>query len=275
VSGLRAVGTIGGMMRINILAAALMGVMVGCSAARSPVVEDAAPTKLPATVPVGPLEVRYGTHLNPAKLSPQQLAEITEIAEAHRPAGREIWYVRVATNDKYKGEWHYSAAVYYTPDVTTGRIRKGKMTGASSMFGGVAEHKKLRERLRESAKRHPEELSDTDLGEWVQIAPADRPFGTELKVLFGAVAPFAPVKGISDDDLVAIVDDARRAHDVGRLAEVDEPICMIEIDGEEKDKFVVFFGWLDAPLAGGGSVVTVRKTPKGYKAPDGAGHWVS
>jgi len=266
------------MKRINLLVAGLVGVMVGCSAER-PLEPRAgaatAPSTRPVTQPARPIEVRYGTHLNPAKLSPQQLAEITEIAEADRPVGQEVWYVRVATNDEYKGKWHYAAQVYYTADVTTGRIRKGKMTGANSMFGGVGDRNKLRERLRELAKRHPEERIDTALGEWVQIAPADLPFSAEAKVPFGTMAPFSPVEGISDADLVSIVDEARRAHDVDRLAEVDEPICRIEIMGDAKDEIVVFFGWQDAPLAGGGSVVTVRKTPKGYKAKDGVGMWVS
>lgn len=208
----------------------------------------------------------YGTHLNPARLSQQQLAEVSAIAEADRPADRDVWFVLVHTNDDFAGGLHYAATIYYTPDKISPRLRAGRCSGGSSLLRSPEGRRKLRELL-----GSPEGI----LSEYVQVSAAAEPFGKELPIPSGSLFPFGRPPGLSDEDLIHIIDAAREVHDAKGWSYTQEPICRIETDGRTGGDLRVMFGWQDAPLAGGGTFVDVHKTPTGYKADGELGRWVS
>src|SRR5258706_8143282 len=100
--------------------ASLFLILCGCAPSHSAAtVPD---RSLPATtraIPPRPPEIRYGTHLKPESLSPEQVAELTAIVRGKQPAGRDIWFILVHSNYLNEGRLRYRATVYFTPDETS------------------------------------------------------------------------------------------------------------------------------------------------------------
>lgn len=226
-----------------------------------------APT-VSATMPTPRLpEIRYATRLSPDRLTSEQLSEIIAAARAHMPDGREIWFVWVDYNKLYEGKRIYTATVYFTPDETSPRLTTGRSLGINSMFYSPDSRRRALAQMG---------LPEGWLARYAQVSTAGQPFAKGLPIPTGALLPFNPPDGVSDADLVSIVDAARLVHDakVG-FAHADEPICRIELERVPEGEIHVFFGSQEGPLSGSGTLVIVRKTDKGYKADDGLAHWRS
>lgn len=236
-------------------------VLSGCAwharPSAAPVAEGPAPA--PSIAPA--TAIRYAEYLNPAALRPEQLTEIEAEAEKARPAGRDVWFVLVLSNRLYQGKWDYRAIVYFTPDETSPRLRKGRYLGVSSLFL----------RYRDRLPKHDAELSN-----YVQVSLPDKPFGEVAEVPWGPELPFDPPEEVAEADLVPVLDAARRI--IGATPYIGDcndrflPIQRFDVNPGE---IRVLFGWQVGPLAGGGVVVTVRKTKRGFVADRETGVWDS
>ena len=66
----------------------------------------------------------YSKQNDSVPLEPEQVREVVRAAEAVKPEGREIWFVFVVWNSRLEGGV-LDAALFYTPDESTPRLRKG------------------------------------------------------------------------------------------------------------------------------------------------------
>jgi hypothetical protein len=230
---------------------------LGCAhdrPARSPA---AAPP--PTTRPHTPPPIRYADYGHPSRLTPAQLAELTTLADDVRPAGRDVWFILVLYNDAALNDPPaYTAVIYFTPDTTTPRLRSGQCSFIDATVP-VATRRAIIKRI-DPSDHYPR------LSPYVQVSPADAPFNpTDRAIPANADLPFPRPDHIADAELVSIVDAARQ------VDRTRQPILRIDGDGP----FAVTFGWQVGGLNGGGTIVTVRRTPSGYQADSSVTHWVS
>jgi hypothetical protein len=242
--------------RADLLCCVLM-VAVGCTH------QSPSATTLPSAhafiaSPPLPIEVRYDPALHPKALTAQEKAELINAAADSANIGVRAWFVRVRYNDK----GIFAADLYFAPDTTTPRIRKGTLAHVEG-WGD----------LLSVVKDGPAE----EMPRFVQISRPNEPFDERLTVPEREMMPFEPdhryfgeaVK-LSDNELVSLVDLVRPVfarNDGG-------PIYRIEMKG---DWIRVFSGEQQGPLAGGGRFVDVkRKAGGGFElVNDDVGIWVS
>lgn len=214
-------------------------------------------TTLPSTRPP-PIEVRYDPALNPKALTAQEKTELIKSAAASAKGNRRAWFVRVRYNDK----GIFAADLYFTPDTSSARIRKG-MCAHVEGWGD----------LLSVVKDGPAE----QMPRYSQISLPNEPFDDRLTVPDRDMMPFEPnhryfgeaVK-LSDDELVSLVDLVRPV-----FAKNDGgPIYRIEARGEI---IRVFSGEQQGPLAGGGRFVDVKRKAGGglELVNEDVGIWVS
>ncbi len=181
----------------------------------------------------------------PKELREWQLDEIIVRAKASDTEGRKIWSVLLFNNAPKNGMPHYRVAVFYEPDVSTPRIRRGKKVTFGWRMGFGDAHTVEPGRLRS----------------YVQVALKDRPFGKSLEPPSGTLIPFNPPMGFTDEEIVEIVDFIR-----GNPAEPDKrypnkldssrSILSIRRRG---DKIEVRCGWMATPKGGLGQIIQMVK----------------
>lgn len=184
--------------------------------------------------------MRYDPALSPKALTERENAELKTLAAASAKGKRRAWFVRVRYNDK----GIFVADLYFAPDTTEPRIRKGTcahVEGWGDLLSVVKDG---------PAKEMPK---------YVQISRPNEPFDDRLTVPDREMMPFQPdhrffgeaVK-LSDEELVSLVDLVRPV-----FAKNDGgPIYRIEMKGE---LIRVFSGEQQGPLAGGGRFVDVKR----------------
>jgi hypothetical protein len=210
------------------------------------------------------VEVRYAPHGAPEPLSAERKRKILEFAMEGAPADRAVWFMLVLSNH----ETGYAAIVYFVPDSTTPRLRRGRCAY-------VTEH-------REWLKKLPEELKAKlrvprrELPSYVQVSPAEAPFDDRVTIPNANLMPFDPsgwtegqVARLDDGELVELVDLARAAFGASK----DDPIHAIQMD---EGIIRVESGWQVGPLEGAGKFVEFRrKAGGGFQQVGGVGDWVS
>jgi hypothetical protein len=230
----------------------------------------AAPTTRPATTQAG-WPVVYAALSKPQALSEPQVREIRAWVDAandaersHGKRPRDVWFVLV----RYITDGQFRAVVYLMPDESRGRARHGRSLWVDSDFS----IEKSRQLARELKEPWP------TLNPYAQVTSAaakDRGAGAPAI----ADLPFEETAGLSDDEVVAAIDAARR-----ELAPLEEggpgdvkldPMPVQSIMNQKDGTFEIWFGWQVGPLWGGGEFVTVERDGKGFKAKGGVGHWVS
>jgi hypothetical protein len=184
------------------------------------------------------IPIVYLDYESPRRLSPEQTQIVVRAAAQARPKDRQTWFVLVLCNSKP----YWNISVYYSPDKSSARVRRGQCARISKDF------------------------PDPALVSYVLVSQADAPFGEKLDVPGGADLPLrvsskegkAPAP-MSDEELAALVDFARpifqRANgksEQWRLA----PIHRISVDG---DSFEISCGWVVAMLDASLRVITVQK----------------
>jgi len=220
-------------------------------------------TTLPSTHPIDtstlpPIEVRYDPALSPKALTERENAELKQLAAESAKGNRRAWFVRVRYNDKGS----FAADLYFTPDTTEPRIRKGTCAHVEG-WGD----------LLSVVKDGPAE----EMPRYVQISLPNEPFDDRLAMPDREMMPFQPdhrffgmaVK-LSDEELISLVDLVRPVF----AKNAGGPIYRIEMKGE---LIRVFSGEQQGPLAGGGRFVDVkRKAGGGFElANEDVGIWVS
>lgn len=234
--------------------------------------QPTSPPRPPAAAASGPsraltqawqsVEVRYGGSLKPQPLSPERKQKIVGLASDDAPAGRRIWFVLVL----YNKDHIYNTLVYFEPEVSTSRLRKGTYAGISNWT----------ERAREARSILK---ADDDLAppRYVQVSDAAAPFTRALTVPRAEVMPFDPdsagfgeAANLNDEEWVALVDLVRPVFD----KEGGGPVHRAEVrDGVLR----VYSGWQEGMLSGGGRYVDVKRKPGGgfELTGDGVGIWMS
>lgn len=212
--------------------------------------------------------VVYDPRLTPQPLTMAQMQEILADAQPACPPGQQIWFILVRHNVELPGpkdnpqdkRWHYAAIVYYTPQTQTARLRKGLCLYLASADPELAS-------VMQALGAHPEGLLP-----WWQVSAETDPFTQQLDVPTWPLMPFAAPRDLSDEEVVRIVDFVRTgprapAPANGGLLVVDrfdatEPILSIT----NQDGLIrVQSGSIQAPLAGQGQILILKKADTGYQ----------
>jgi hypothetical protein len=232
------------MMHLLFISMTIAAIVTGCgtsphsSQRQIPPSNTFVPTTQPEEIPM----VCYPAGIPP--LDPDQLREVVADVEKIRSPGDRIWFVQVI--DNHQG---YRVAVRFIPDKQTPRMRSGKSLFIEGAF------RKYRE-------KYAEQIGVPYVPEprrYVQISDVSSVFSKELTIPEPRLLPFEPPAGLDDEDLIAIIDCARKA-----LADVEvAPILRINRDG---DGFRVYTGQQRGMLDGRGNAVKVIRTREGFKA---------
>ena len=188
------------------------------------------------------------------------MADVHRRAFALEPPDAEVWFVAVVYVDRFC----FHADVYFKPDESSPRLRKGRYAGLQSQRNDP-----------------PRELRDRDVFTYAQVSPADEPFGDTLDVPQMAYIPFhwprlrewelqkrsrregeerTPMSG---EEVVRLIDAARAGFDDPPTS----PVCAIRYEPDE-EAIAVACG-----VSGhGGNAVFLRKQRTGeYKRVGGCG----
>jgi len=256
-------------------AATQPGATAAAQPAATAATQPAAPP--PTAILPGLPPVVYDQRLDPKPLTDAQLSQIVGFTIGHLPRGLRIWYVHVHFNNVSGGNERWHVSVFFAPESTGPRVRKGR-------------YFHLRDRMFLDAAKRPLPTPEELARQYVQVSLADKPFGKSLELPAERLWPFAAPEGFTDDELVEIVDFARTSPHIpvppatmdangvvtayvrGSSFDGNEPIYLIRRleDGTIKVKSGAQQDW----LAGSGSVMTcVKKDGKWVVL--SAGSWVS
>lgn len=169
----------------------------------------------PATI--GPVPLKSVSDLNfvyrggwwsAAPLNAEQKQSILAEAEQYRPANRDIWFVRVGgfypIQPSLPVSYSYAVEVFFTPDVDSPRIRKGKSVQCGMFETPEDQQRKARER---NKPWRPEEY----LQDYIQVSLPEKPFATGVvETPSMRTLPFNPPKELSESDVVELLDWVRR-----------------------------------------------------------------
>jgi hypothetical protein len=199
-------------------------------------------------------------------MTPAQLDELASVAARRSPAGHGVWFLLILDNRYIHGRPLYNAVIYYTPDRTSDRFRAGPFTRVDQLL-----------RL-EMPRPLIEQLDSADpqstLGRYVQVSAPYTTFPADgLHLPRNLELPFDAPEELSEADTIAIIDAARQVQSAElRLGRPPEPVLSISV---ENGAYKVAFGWSCGGLSGGGSIVTVHRTPTGFRADPVVTMWVS
>lgn len=210
-------------------------------------------------------------------LSSQQLADVSEKAQLWCPKGTSVWFffVRRHYHPLLSLETYLTVTIYYAPDSSSPRIRKGQYATYDMTW---------------SLGEHPH-LDEGQLHHYVQVSPANQPFGPDLQVPGPEYRPFvvgrnfggAPV-AISDQEVVQLVDFVRafltgknndgdnEALGGWRKSAANDPILNTAV---KEDSFELMLGWSGGMLDGRGHHVKVIRKDGSFRVVGRVSMWVS
>lgn len=228
--------------------------------------------------PVGAeaVPVLYAAYLNPEPLLPDQVEYVLAEAKAVRPAGRGAWFVLVLShrNDRYV------ARVYFTPDEQTQRLRKGRY-----LYVQDPKADETRKELLKYFGAKGDASDQVQYRNYVQVSSPKELFGTKVETPTLPLLPFDKPIGISDSDIIAVVDLVRsgphpapvkyNGNGVILRQEFDATLPIHRIIQLSPDLIEVQTGWQVNLLAGYGQTLTCKRTAHGYELLDQIGEWRS
>ena len=187
--------------------------------------------------------VIYHPLLKPEKLQAEQLKGILDKASQSVPEHGKIWFVRVLCNEADRLDT-FSAVVYYRPEYSSDRLRKGR-------FFCIDEDP-------------PDEAAVCR--EYCQVSSGERDFGFDLEVpgqdmLF----PFSRGEDVSDEEVVEVVDFiGSMAQSSNSYSEFKGDAPVVSID--KKDGVIEIRTGTKQDLAGSaGHILRIRKTGTRYE----------
>jgi hypothetical protein len=226
------------------IALALMASAGGCAANKPP----------PATQPMAlDVPIVYSSYFGPQRLNDAQRREIKAVISEAK-AG-EPWFVYV----RYSRGGTYRVSAYSRPTAKQGFARRGKVVFVDNDISLNERRQIVRQLGAEWPAPQPYlQLSTRPSDQMLTPAEVD--------------LPFSPPDGISDGELIKVVDAARTAATKNDSTAADMPVCNIEVG---KDGTVrVFFGWQAGGLNGRGVFVELKREGAGFAEPS-VGMWVS
>ena len=234
----------------------VLAALLGCFGSGCPARPEARQT-VELRVPASCVPVVYDEALKPARLSDEQKEEILNDVTPLCPEGQDIWFIRVHDNNReFSGNLEYDVTVYFTPDVTTPRLRKGERVAFWSWWWSEDPAAKGR-------------LLPKLVGTYYQVSPRGEPFGQGLEVPSKTLMPYPLRTELPDEEVIEIVDFVRTspADDKwGYAFDGSAPILGIEKRDDVIE--VTSWDWVGVTVAGAGQIIRLKKTPEGLKVLD-------
>jgi len=262
---------------------------VSCAPAASP------PPQLPKPADV---PVVYDRRLFADKLSDELKEEIIRQAAPLTPKGQRIWYIHSDLNRASGKKPDYRTTVYFTPHVATPRLRKGQRVAiiCGALPGGFRKvpEEKIKELLKTATdedRQYYEQIKariDDPLFTWWQVSLKEQPFGQRLDAPGeDRLWPMSAPHGFADEEVIEIVDFIRTAPDsstittnadgtftVSGFGRVDAGLPIMSIYREKDGSIGVTTGSVQAPLAGSGQMIRIKREGDTYRVTE-VSQWVS
>lgn len=208
--------------------------------------------------------VIYHKRLSPEPLSRKQMGELLKYAQTFVTEDRQLWFLWVLYNRRYEGQDNYRVVVYFTPETTSGRIRKGVCATFSYRAPSISQEELDKQIKKFGGKiRIPED----HLHPYRQVSLANEPFDEILKVPDNSMLiPFEKSPDVTDQEAVAVVDFLRNHPGDSKFMfyglEKDEPVKSIKKEG---GKLIVVTGVQEGMMAGSGREIECIKNGDSYK----------
>ncbi len=138
--------------------------------------------------------VVYDETLKPQRLAAEDVTKILEVCRQAGPSGRAVWYVHVHNSNVCEGKPYWNVSVFFEPDGSSQRLRKGRCLRFRSTEIEQLPMAKLRTALR--------------LKPYVQVSLESEPFAKSLEVPPPRLWPFACSEGFTDQEIIELVDFA-------------------------------------------------------------------
>jgi hypothetical protein len=212
---------------------------------------------------ISPSQVIYHTRLTTEPLTRRQFGMLSKSIKNVRLDNKDVWFVRILCNLHP----HLNAKIYFMPDTTSKRTRKGKYTYFRLIDLALLDLK-------------VEDLKPPECLEYIQVSLKDKTFTAQVAIPpQNSMLPFSVSENFTDQEIVEIVDFIRTRpmntrRKTGRLyfqVKRNLPIMTIIKEGEV---IKVRTGTQEHGLAGRGQVLEIRKTDQGYELTD-VTEWVS
>ncbi len=250
--------------------------------------------------PKSPVPIVYDDRLGPWPLVQSQVNRILRRGAAVCPEGRDIWFILVRNNYVCPVcHWRLCCyvTIYFTPDVSEPRIRKGRCTWYSdsdphpkrsldwllTTLDGD-QRRDLEPLLRKTSERPkrpavpPESIRVC--GWYRQVSFRNKPFTEQLHAPVKTLWPFWPPIGFTDEEVIEIIDFLRTSPKVAHPPNVirspdrfdgSAPILSIKRAGEG---IVVRSGTQQGFLAGSGEEILLKRKGSSFVVVS-IGMWVS
>ncbi len=207
----------------------------------------------------------------PIPLTPQQIDEFLSTASKAMPKGPSVWFILVRGNSKHDGELPYNVIVYFRPDETTARFRKGRYLHLDNWWNSLG------------IKTAPIDWTNR-LKSYFQVSQADRPFGKKLEIPHGSMLPFDSPEGLDDEEVIGIVDFVRSNPTHTPPQSKDYPDSFrspVQVDGsapivviEKKAETIeVRTGTVEGMFSGMGQLIRIVRDGEDYRITT-TGTWV-
>lgn len=172
-----------------------------------------------------------------------------------------VWFVRVL------GSLHIfnvlRADIYFLPDYSSGRLRKGKFTRYDS-FDFRDSKKALVEQGYD-----PNKLPKPEYREYVYVLPKnDTPSPNQLPSS-ESLLPFTVADGFADQEIVEIIDFVRLQKPMRMILknvpwDLNDQLPIMRI-WKNQGNIIIMTGTQESPLSGSGQRLTIKKTDGGYE----------
>lgn len=261
-------------MHIQLIIYALL--VIFCVSCSDPEHQDQKMVNILSLRPKPPLicieskQIVYNNRLDPEPISQDQLKSLSTLVCETKP--NHVWFVRVLYNRKDT----LRASIYFLPENSSGRIKKGKLTYYDSQYYTFPEDYITKKYINYNHDLKPEYY------DYVQVLPElHSPVPGEIPYI-AYMLPFSVSNNLTDLEIIEIVDFIRtgpilKKEDEGSINAYGEkpdpniPIMSIKkVDGNIE----VRMGTLEGPLSGSGQFLTIKKTDDEYELIS-IGMWVS
>lgn len=243
------------------------GASLACSPLRQNGTSDSATQRRPSkdTVPI----VYQSERFTPLRLNPQQIDEFLSTATKAMPTGPSVWFILVRSNSKHDGELSYNVIVYFRPDETTARFRKGRYLHLDNWWNSLGIT------INTALNNHQIDWTNR-LKSYFQVSQADRPFDKKLGVPNGSMLPFDAPEGFKADEIIDIVDFVRsnpthtppapKAHpnSFSSPTQLDGSASIVAIEKED-DTIEIRTGTVEGLLSGIGQLLRIVRDGGDFK----------
>ncbi|MCH8807170.1 MAG: hypothetical protein IH986_13935 [Planctomycetes bacterium] len=201
----------------------------------------------------------------------EQVEELLRLVLAEAGMNRDVWFIHARANWKFEEGRKLSAAVYFTPERESARLRKGvfaSLDQANLRFFAI---KAIRERL----GLEPQPIKSPPLREYWQVSLKDHPFAETFEVPDGTLLQFPNPEGFSELEVIKIVDFVRtnpKQPQTDPSFDGARPIFSIK----KRDGVIeVHTGTMEGSLSGGGQLIWLMPTGDDTFDVLATGFWVS